>query len=87
VSHRVIVTPAPAKFLGRLRDESLKRRLTKALRALENDPRPAGCVKLQGGDELYRVRIGDYRIVYQVQDAMLLVLVAQIGHRREIYRQ
>lgn len=87
MSHRVIVTPVPAKFLARLRDETLKRRLTAAMRTLESDPRPPGCVKLQGADELYRVRVGDYRIVYQVQDAILVVLVVQIGHRREIYRQ
>jgi mRNA interferase RelE/StbE len=57
------------------------------LHALENNPRPPGCVKLQGGDELYRVRVGDYRILYEVQDAVLVVLVVQIGHRGEIYRQ
>ena len=43
-------------------------------------------MKLQGESELYRVRVGDYRIVYQIQDAVLVVLVVQIGHRREIYR-
>ena len=87
MSYHVIVTPAPSKFLGRLRDESLKRRITRALHAIENNPRPQGCIKLQGGDELYRVRVGDYRIVYQVQDTVLVVLVVQIGHRRDIYRQ
>jgi mRNA interferase RelE/StbE len=69
-----------------LRDESLKRRIAKALHVLEENPRPSGCVKLQGEDELYRVRVGDYRIVYQIRDASLVVLVVQIGHRREIYR-
>jgi mRNA interferase RelE/StbE len=87
VSYRVIVAPAPAKFLARLRDESLKRRMARALRALEDDPRPPGCLKLQGTDELYRVRVGDYRVIYQVQDAVLVVLVVQMGNRREIYRQ
>ncbi len=82
----MIVTPKPAKFLERLRDESLKRRLTQALRLLESDPRPPGCLKLQGEDELYRVRVGDYRIVYQIRDAALVVLVVRIGNRREIYR-
>ena len=43
-------------------------------------------MKLQGESELYRVRVGDYRIVYQIQDAVLVVLVVKIGHRREIYR-
>ena len=44
-------------------------------------------MKLQGEGELFRVRVGDYRIVYQIQNAVLVVLVVQIGHRREIYRQ
>ena len=74
MSHKVIVTPAPAKFLERLRDEALKLRLLKALRPLEANPRSPGSVKLQGADELYRVRVGDYRIVYQIQDAVLVVI-------------
>jgi len=50
-------------------------------------PVPPDSVKLQGVDDLYRVRVGDYRILYQVQDAILVVLVVEIGHRREIYRR
>jgi len=87
VSYKVTVTPAPAKFLERLRDEVLKLRLLKALRSLEANPRSPGSVKLQGADELYRTRVGDYRIVYQIQDALLVVLVVEIGHRGEIYRR
>ena len=64
----------------------MQRRITKALRVLENDPRAPGSVKLQGESELYRVRVGDYRIVYQIRDAALVVLVVRIGNRREIYR-
>jgi mRNA interferase RelE/StbE len=86
VSYQVRVAPAPTKYLAKLRDETLKRRMVKALRALEVDARPPGCVKLQGHDELFRMRVGDYRIIYQIQDAVLIVLVVEIGHRREIYR-
>jgi mRNA interferase RelE/StbE len=43
-------------------------------------------VKLAGGDDLYRVRVGDYRVVYQIQDRALVVLVVNVGHRREVYR-
>jgi mRNA interferase RelE/StbE len=86
VSYKVSLTPAPAKFLERLRDEALKCRLVKAMRALEINPRPPGGLKMQGENELYRVRVGDFRIVYQIQDAILLVLVVQIGNRRDIYR-
>jgi len=87
VSYTVKIAAAPTKFLERLRDESLKRRIVKALRALENEPRQPGSLKMQGESNLYRLRVGDYRIVYQIQDAALVVLVVQIGHRREIYRQ
>ncbi|MCE0483730.1 MAG: type II toxin-antitoxin system RelE/ParE family toxin [Methylacidiphilales bacterium] len=49
-------------------------------------PRSAGCVKLAGREELYRVRVGDYRTIYQIRDHELVVLIIDIGHRREIYR-
>lgn len=51
------------------------------------EPRPAGMVKLAGEEELYRVRVGDYRIIYTIQDDQLLVLVVTIAHRREAYRR
>jgi mRNA interferase RelE/StbE len=53
--------------------------------ALEADPRPSGCKKLTNS-ELWRIRVGDYRVVYSIEDAKLVVLVVRVGHRREIYR-
>ncbi len=53
--------------------------------ALRDEPRPPGSVKL-AGEEFYRIRQGDYRIVYEIQDAKLLIMVIKIGHRREVYR-
>ncbi len=53
---------------------------------LATNPRPPGCIRLQGGGERYRIRVGDYRIIYQIQDAVLIVLVLDIGNRRDIYR-
>jgi mRNA interferase RelE/StbE len=53
---------------------------------LRTDPRPAGARKLVGGDDEWRVRTGDYRIVYETYDRMLVVLVVALGHRRDIYR-
>jgi mRNA interferase RelE/StbE len=64
----------------------VQRRLDPALLALADNPRPPGCVKLSGEESLWRVRVGDYRIVYQIQDKLLKVLVINVGHRREIYR-
>lgn len=86
MSYTVTVDRKAAKFLRALTDKSLSLRFREAIDALAENPPPPGCVKLQGESELYRVRVGDYRIVYQIQDAVLVVLVVKIGHRREIYR-
>jgi mRNA interferase RelE/StbE len=84
--HRVLLRPPAQKFLRKLRDKTLAARLVEAMRGLANDPRPPGCDKLAGLEALYRIRVGQYRVVYQIQDQMLLVLVVKIGHRREVYR-
>ena len=61
------------------------RRILARIEALRDDPRPPGVEKL-GGAELYRVRQGVYRIVYGIEDAVLVVEVIRVGHRREVYR-
>lgn len=61
------------------------RRVTDRIRGLAKDPRPSGCEKLSGQDR-YRVRQGDYRIVYAVDDGTQTIEVVRIGHRREVYR-
>jgi mRNA interferase RelE/StbE len=60
--------------------------LRAAIDGLAQNARPSGCVKLAGEPDLYRVRVGNYRIIYQVDDPKLVVLVLSIAHRREIYR-
>jgi mRNA interferase RelE/StbE len=65
----------------------LQTRIVKALRKLEENPRPSGIEKLKGEDNAYRLRVGDYRILYEVHDKVLLVLVVKVGHRREVYRK
>ncbi|MDD2734263.1 MAG: type II toxin-antitoxin system RelE/ParE family toxin [Desulfuromonadaceae bacterium] len=60
-------------------------RIMERIRNLADDPRPAGCEKLSG-QEKYRVRQGNYRIVYSIQDTGLTVWVVTVGHRREVYR-
>jgi mRNA interferase RelE/StbE len=67
--------------------ERVQQRIFDATDALETNPRPSGVVKLAGSDDLYRVRVGDYRIIYQVQDARLVVVVVKVGNRREVYRR
>jgi len=62
-----------------------QRRLAETIDGLAEQPRPAQALKMTGKD-LYRVRSGDYRVIYQIQDKALLVLIVKIGHRREVYR-
>jgi mRNA interferase RelE/StbE len=61
-------------------------RIMRRIRSLADDPRPVGCEKLSG-QERYRVRQGSYRIIYEIQDARLTVMVVKVGHRRDIYRK
>jgi mRNA interferase RelE/StbE len=86
MSYTVAVERRAEKFLRALTDARLYRRLRAAIDGLAEYQHPPGSVKLQGESELYRVRVGDYRIVYQIQNTVLVVLLVQIGHRREIYR-
>ncbi len=60
-------------------------RVARAIDGLQREPRPPGCQKLVGADA-FRVRVGDYRILYEIDDEAALVLIVTIGHRREVYR-
>ncbi len=74
------------KFLHKLRDERLKERIGLAVDSLAGNPRPPTCKALSGMENTYRIRVSDHRVIYKIQDQRLLVLVIQIGHRREVYR-
>jgi mRNA interferase RelE/StbE len=67
-------------------DAKTAMRIAKAVGKLSADPRPPGCKKLVGVDKEYRIRIGDYRVVYQIRTNVLMVFVIRIGHRGNIYR-
>ena len=64
-----------------------KKRIDTRIRALSENPRPSGIKKLAGDENLYRLRVSDYRIIYQIQDKALLVLVIKISLHREVYRK
>jgi mRNA interferase RelE/StbE len=83
----VFLSRRAEKFLAQVRDATLYRRLRTAIDDLAQNARPSGCVKLAGEPDLYRVRVGDYRVVYQVNDTRLTLLVLLIGHRRDVYRR
>jgi mRNA interferase RelE/StbE len=63
-----------------------QQRVRAAIELLADSPRPPGCVALKGESSAYRVRVGDYRIVYEVHDRRLLIQVVRVGHRRQVYR-
>lgn len=81
----VIIPNSVRKALEAL-EEPLRARLVRRLDALASNPRPRGAVKLTDQRNTFRLRTGDWRIVYEVRDAELVVLLVKIGHRREVYR-
>lgn len=84
--YRVLIKPSARKELLAVSTKKDRQRLVRRIELLGEDPRPAGCQKLAGGGDRYRVRQGQYRIVYEIRDAELVVLVVKLGHRRDIYR-
>ena len=76
--------PAALRALRKL-DRQIAERIKIATEALRDDPRPSGAKMLTGSHGLWRIRIGDYRVVYTVDDQQRLVRVAAAGHRRDIY--
>jgi mRNA interferase RelE/StbE len=61
-------------------------RIVKAIKKLATQPKPIGCRKLVGSDNDYRIRIGDYRVIYKIKSSVLMIFVIRIGHRKDIYR-
>lgn len=84
-NYRLKIKPSAVKELRALPKKDGER-VALRVQALARNPRPEGCEKLSGQHNLYRVRQGDYRILYTVDDRALLVVVYKIGHRREVYR-
>jgi mRNA interferase RelE/StbE len=84
-TYRIALRAGVEKQLAAL-DKPIRIRVAAAIDALANDPRPQGAIHLQGSHGVLRIRVGDYRIIYTVNDDELLVLVVDVGHRSRIYR-
>jgi mRNA interferase RelE/StbE len=84
-AYRIELRPAAVRALRKL-DPQVRRRVQGAIALLAQDPRPPSARALQGRPGL-RVRVGDYRIIYTVEDDVLLVVVVRLGHRRDVYDQ
>ena len=85
MTYRIEFRPAAMRELAKL-ERSTRRRIAATLDPLAKTPRPPGVEKLKGHDHRYRVRCGDYRIIYEIKDRVLIILVLRIGHRRQVYR-
>ena len=83
MTYRIEIAPAAVRQLRTL-DPTARRRVQAAIELLADQPRPSGATKPVGGDGEWRVRTGDYRIVYEVHDDVLLVLVVAVVHLRDI---
>ena len=83
-SYRLLIKPSAAKELEALPPKD-RRRIATKIQHLASEPRPAGTEKLSG-QEKYRLRQGNYRVLYSVDDAQLAVAIVKIGHGREVYR-
>lgn len=82
--YAVAFLPSAARMFAKL-DLPVRRRIARRIDRLTEDPR-GNAVKLRGAGDVWRARVGDYRILYQVEDDRLLVLVIRIGHRGDVYR-
>jgi len=85
-TYRVEIDIRAWQEIMRLGDET-QNAVFDAIETLETIPRPSGCKKLKGEKDIYRIRSGNYRIVYSVHDDILMILIVKVGHRSQIYRK
>ena len=85
IIYRVLLERAAEKDLNRLSTE-VHDRVVVSIQALASNPRPHGCRKLTGSKSDWRIRVGDYRVVYEIADEIRIVRINRVRHRREVYR-
>ncbi|TVP62245.1 MAG: type II toxin-antitoxin system RelE/ParE family toxin [Nodularia sp. (in: Bacteria)] len=86
MTYQIIITKSIQKQLDNL-PNNLKERVYEKICQLADEPRPNGVVKLKGYENEYRIRIGDYRLRYEIQDEELIILLIQCKHRRKVYKK
>jgi len=86
MAHRIEVSPAAARQLKKI-DRRVLPQIAERIDSLATEPRPHGCEKLSGYNGLYRVRVADYRIVYGVEDQLVLIAVLKVGNRADVYQR
>lgn len=85
MTYRIVYKPAAGRDVDKLPRHVLPS-LRDTIAALASDPRPPGCRKLRGAEGLWRIRVGTYRVVYEIDDRTRVIRIARAGHRRDVYR-
>jgi len=86
MAYNVVIKPQPEKALAQISDPH-RRRIRVAIDNLSRSPRPTGCIKLSGVKNGYRIRVGSYRVIYEIVDRVLIVYVVRIADRKNAYRK
>ncbi|HRQ88281.1 MAG TPA: type II toxin-antitoxin system RelE/ParE family toxin [Bacteroidia bacterium] len=84
-SYRIEWRKSTRKDLRRIAPQEVQR-IVSAVEGLVADPFPSGCAKLSGSERAYRIRVGDYRVIYEVIDDVLIIEIIKVGHRRDVYK-
>lgn len=84
MSYQIFVKPAAQRQIKKL-TPAVQKSLIALIESLSADPRPLGCKKLKGRQNEYRARLGNYRVIYSIEDAALVITIIKVGHRRDIY--
>ncbi len=84
MAYQVEFAPLARRQIRKL-PRDIQGRILERVEGLATDPRPPGVKKLADDEDFYRIRVGDYRVVYQIHDRKLIVLIVKVGHRREVY--
>ena len=86
MTYEVVLSPSATRQLRKF-DPEVRRRIQAVLELLAENPQPPASTRLVGGAGEWRVRTGDYRVIYEIHEGRLLVLVLRMGHRREVYER
>jgi mRNA interferase RelE/StbE len=86
-SYRIVIKRSAAKELESISGKRDRERIVRRIQSLADEPRPTGAEKLAGRGDKYRIRQGDYRILYEIEDNVLIVAVVKIGDRKDVYRR
>lgn len=84
MTYEVEIAPAAKRQIKKL-TKPIQKLIVERLEQLAINPRPPGVLKMEGEEGFYRVRVGDYRIIYEIQDRTLLIVVVKVGHRGDVY--